>query len=212
VILAAIADQQVPARTIAPKFTGRFNKGVDYVGDPAQFEREFNDDIAAIAHAVARFGLPGDLKLSVHSGSDKFAIYPIARAPAGTGARVRQDRRHHLAEDIGLGPAVTRSRWPRVYAEASPTPPGRRPTPRHRHRCDPAPAPSVVNTWSAEDYANACVDQSCPGSPARLQLLRRLLRRPRWARAIQHGAGLRGAWRAITTNLDRHIRPLWLNS
>ncbi|MGH9590247.1 MAG: tagaturonate epimerase family protein, partial [Terracidiphilus sp.] len=41
IILAAIADEGIPIRTIAPKFSGRFNKGVDYVGDVAQFEREF---------------------------------------------------------------------------------------------------------------------------------------------------------------------------
>ena len=40
-ILAAIADQGIPIQTIAPKFTGRFNKGVDYVGDVEQFEKEF---------------------------------------------------------------------------------------------------------------------------------------------------------------------------
>ncbi len=80
-ILAAIADQKIPAQTIAPKFTGRFNKGVDYVGDVAQFEKEFNEDLAVIAFAVTEFGLPANLKLSVHSGSDKFSIYgPMARA------------------------------------------------------------------------------------------------------------------------------------
>ena len=42
VILAAIADEKIPVQTIAPKFTGRFNKGVDYVGDVAQFEKEFS--------------------------------------------------------------------------------------------------------------------------------------------------------------------------
>ena len=35
IILAAIADEKIPIQTIAPKFTGRFNKGVDYVGDTA---------------------------------------------------------------------------------------------------------------------------------------------------------------------------------
>src|ERR1043166_7339322 len=75
VILAAIADEKIPAQTVAPKFTGRFNKGVDYVGDVAQFEKEFNEDIAVIAHAVTRYELPDNLKLSVHSGSDKFSIY-----------------------------------------------------------------------------------------------------------------------------------------
>src|SRR5205814_4889443 len=69
VILAALADEGIPLQTIAPKFTGRFNKGVDYVGDLAQFEKEFTADLAVIAFAVRRFGLPANLKLSVHSGS-----------------------------------------------------------------------------------------------------------------------------------------------
>src|SRR5207237_727322 len=67
VILAAIADEKIPIQTIAPKFTGRFNKGVDYVGDVAQFEKEFNEDLAVIAYAVSRYDLPDNLKLSVHS-------------------------------------------------------------------------------------------------------------------------------------------------
>src|SRR5581483_5386192 len=56
VILAAVADEGIPIQTIAPKFTGRFNKGVDYVGDLAQFEKEFNEDLAVIAHAVSSYG------------------------------------------------------------------------------------------------------------------------------------------------------------
>src|SRR5436305_1115557 len=70
VILAAIADEGIRIQTIAPKFTGRFNKGVDYVGDVTQFEKEFTEDLAVIAFAIQRYGLPGNLKLSVHSGSD----------------------------------------------------------------------------------------------------------------------------------------------
>jgi tagaturonate epimerase len=105
VILAAIADEKIPAQTIAPKFTGRFNKGVDYVGDVAQFEKEFNDDIAVIAHAVSAYDLPDNLKLSVHSGSDKFSIYaPIRRALARTGAglHVKTAGTTWLEEVIGL--------------------------------------------------------------------------------------------------------------
>src|SRR5215471_12686455 len=64
VILAAIADEKIPIQTIAPKFTGRFNTGVDYVGDVVQFQKEFNEDLAVIAFAVKRYGLPGSLKLS----------------------------------------------------------------------------------------------------------------------------------------------------
>ncbi|MFX9150233.1 tagaturonate epimerase family protein, partial [Acinetobacter baumannii] len=74
-----LAAEGIPLQTIAPKFTGRFNKGVDYVGDVRQFEKEFNDDLAVIAFAVKAFGLPASLKLSVHSGSDKFSIYPAIR-------------------------------------------------------------------------------------------------------------------------------------
>ena len=89
IILAAISDQGFPIQTIAPKFTGRFNKGVDYVGDVAQFEKEFNDDLAVLAHAIKAYGLPETLKLSVHSGSDKFSIYgPIAKALKRTGAGI----------------------------------------------------------------------------------------------------------------------------
>ncbi|MDR2679498.1 MAG: tagaturonate epimerase family protein [Tannerella sp.] len=76
-ILSAIAGEGIPAQTIAPKFTGRFNKGVDYVGDVAQFAREFEEDLLVIDYAVKEFGLPADLKLSIHSGSDKFSIYPV---------------------------------------------------------------------------------------------------------------------------------------
>lgn len=76
-ILSAFAMEGIPAQTIAPKFSGRFNKGVDYVGDIKQFEREFEEDLLVIDFAIKEFGLPEGLKLSIHSGSDKFSIYPI---------------------------------------------------------------------------------------------------------------------------------------
>jgi len=75
-ILKMLASENIPVQTIAPKFSGRFNKGVDYVGDPLLFAREFESDLAIIDYAVKEFGLPGNLKMSIHSGSDKFAIYP----------------------------------------------------------------------------------------------------------------------------------------
>jgi len=76
-ILSAIAQEKIPVQTIAPKFTGRFNKGVDYVGDISRFATEFEQDLLVIDYAVKTFGLPKNLKLSVHSGSDKFSIYPV---------------------------------------------------------------------------------------------------------------------------------------
>jgi hypothetical protein len=105
VILAALADEHIPLQTIAPKFTGRFNKGVDYVGDIAQFEKEFNEDLAVIAFAITRYGLPSTLKLSVHSGSDKFSIYgPVRKALArfGAGLHIKTAGTTWLEELIGL--------------------------------------------------------------------------------------------------------------
>jgi hypothetical protein len=75
-ILKAVADRGIAINTIAPKFTGDFYKGVDYVGDVDQFAKEFEQDLLVINHTIEQFGLPNDLKLSVHSGSDKFSLYP----------------------------------------------------------------------------------------------------------------------------------------
>jgi tagaturonate epimerase len=108
VILAAISDEAIPLQTIAPKFTGRFNKGVDYVGDLAQFEKEFNEDLAVIGFAIRQYGLPSSLKLSVHSGSDKFSIYPaVSRAirKFDAGLHLKTAGTTWLEEVIGLAEA-----------------------------------------------------------------------------------------------------------
>lgn len=104
-ILAAIADNGIPTQTIAPKFTGRFNKGVDYQGDVTQFNREFEEDICVIRQAISSFDLPDNLKLSVHSGSDKFSIYPGIRKAIEThdaGVHVKTAGTTWLEELIGL--------------------------------------------------------------------------------------------------------------
>jgi len=108
VILAALADERVPLQTIAPKFTGRFNKGVDYVGDLTQFEKEFRCDLAILAFAVRQYGFPPNLKLSVHSGSDKFSLYaPIRRALVQTraGLHLKTAGTTWLEEVIGMAEA-----------------------------------------------------------------------------------------------------------
>ena len=108
VILALLADQKIPVQTIAPKFTGRFNKGVDYVGDLAQFEQEFSDDVAVCRFAVKQYGLPDTLKLSVHSGSDKFSLYPIIRRILNSteaGLHLKTAGTTWLEELIGLAEA-----------------------------------------------------------------------------------------------------------
>ena len=104
-ILAEIAAKGIPAQTIAPKFTGRFNKGVDYVGDLNQFAREFEEDLLVIQQAINEFGLPKSLKLSVHSGSDKFSIYePMNRLikKHDTGIHIKTAGTTWLEELIGL--------------------------------------------------------------------------------------------------------------
>jgi hypothetical protein len=162
IILAAIADEGIPVQTIAPKFSGRFNKGVDYVGDVAQFEREFALDVAAIAYAVKHFGLPGNLKLSVHSGSDKFSIYPAIHATMkrfNVGVHLKTAGTTWLEELIGLaeaggsGLALAKE----IYAEAL----------AHREElCAPyatvididtakLPTTTVVNGWSSAQYTSA---------------------------------------------------------
>ena len=104
-ILKGLADLKVPVQTVAPKFTGRFNKGVDYEGDPVQFGKEFEEDILVIDYAVSKFGLPENLKLSVHSGSDKFSIYPIMGAiirKHDSGIHIKTAGTTWLEEVIGL--------------------------------------------------------------------------------------------------------------
>ena len=108
VILAMLAEEKIPLQTIAPKFTGRFNKGVDYVGDLARFEREFSDDIAVCGFAARQYGLPASLKLSVHSGSDKFSLYPVIRRVlerTGAGVHLKTAGTTWLEEVIGLAEA-----------------------------------------------------------------------------------------------------------
>jgi tagaturonate epimerase len=106
IILSAIADEQIPIQTIAPKFSGRFNNGVDYVGDVTQFAREMALDMAAIRYAV--YGVPGNLKLSVHSGSDKFSIYSAihtATKSFSTGVHLKTAGTTWFEEIIGLAEA-----------------------------------------------------------------------------------------------------------
>ncbi len=61
---------------LAPRFVGEFEKGVDYIGDLDEFARAFAGHVAVARHF-------GPYKISIHSGSDKFSIYPIAAREAG---------------------------------------------------------------------------------------------------------------------------------
>lgn len=68
-VAAELERQGITVSSLAPRFCGEFQKGVDYIGDIRQFEQEF-----ALHAAIAdHFGY----RLSIHSGSDKFSVYPI---------------------------------------------------------------------------------------------------------------------------------------
>lgn len=180
IILAAIADEGIPIQTIAPKFSGRFNKGVDYVGDVAQFAREMSLDMAVIRHAVANYGLPADLKLSVHSGSDKFSIYPAIHAAMkefDTGVHLKTAGTNWLEEVIGLaesgGEALALAK--EIYAGA---------WSHMEELCAPyatvididpkkLPTPNEVEGWTSEQFTSAL--RHNPADPAYNPSFRQLL-------------------------------------
>jgi hypothetical protein len=161
-ILSGLAHLKLPLQTIAPKFTGRFNKGVDYVGDLDKFALEFEQDILVIKFAAQEFGLPQNLKLSVHSGSDKFSIYPIMGSlikQYDCGIHVKTAGTTWLEEVIGLalagGEALDLAK--NIYQQAYS---------RRKELCAPyaavidideteLPKPSEVNNWNSEQFVNA---------------------------------------------------------
>jgi hypothetical protein len=223
IILAAIADEGVPIQTIAPKFTGRFNKGVDYAGNVAQFAKEFNEDIAAIAFAVKNYGLPQNLKLSVHSGSDKFSIYQsiheaVKKSGAGlhlkTAGTTWLEELTGLAESGGSGLAVAKE----IYAEAYS---------QRAELCAPyasvididvamLPKPDAVNGWSSERFTSTLRhDQSNreynPGFRQLLHVGFKVAAKmgDRYLKELDSHQTVIS--RNVTTNLfERHIRPVFL--
>jgi len=222
VILAAIADHKIPIQTIAPKFTGRFNKGVDYDGNLTYFEREFEQDICVIKHAVKNYDLDKNLKLSIHSGSDKFSIYPSVRnvlASHNAGVHVKTAGTTWLEECIGLaesggdGLALAKE----IYVEAF----------AHKDelcapyatvidiRCDMLPSPDDVSAWTKEQYVSALRhDQGNPGfNPHLRQLLHvgfKVAAKMGRRYLSQLEACKECISRNVTTNLfERHIKPLF---
>jgi len=225
IILAALADEKIPFQTIAPKFTGRFNKGVDYAGDLGQFEKEFNEDLAVIAFAVKNYSLPPTLKLSVHSGSDKFSIYaPIRRAlkKFDAGVHIKTAGTTWLEELIGLAEAggdgleIAKE----IYGYAI----------NHVEEfCAPyatvididrnkLPAAADVNGWTSGQFVSALRhDQSNPAyNPSFRQLLHVSFKvaakmGDRYYAALKKHEGVIA--RNVTGNLfERHMKPLLLGA
>jgi hypothetical protein len=223
VILAAIADEGIPAQTIAPRFSGRFNKGVDYVGEVAAFEREFTSDLAVVAHAVKAYGLPDTLKLSVHSGSDKFSIYPcIGRAlrAADAGLHLKTAGTTWLEELIGLaeGGAEGLSIAKEVYRSA---------LGRYDELCGPyadvididtsrLPTVDGVAAWSGPRFAAALRhDQGCAEYNPDLRQLLHVGYKVAAEMGARYLEALDASREVVATQvrenlLERHIRPLFM--
>lgn len=221
-ILAMLAREGIPAQTVAPRFGGRFNKGVDYVGDLAQFEREFDKDLCVVAFAAREFGLPANLKLSVHSGSDKFSLYPIINRLVkkhDAGLHVKTAGTTWLEELIGLagadGEGLRLAR--EIYLGA------------HRRFAEltapytalldidktKLPAPERVGGWGAADFVAALRhDPACPAyNPHFRQLLHVGFKvaaemKGRYTDALAANSAIIG--QGVTGNLyARHLVPLF---
>jgi hypothetical protein len=223
IILAAVAGEGISIQTIAPKFSGRFDKGVDYVGDLAKFSEEFSDDVAVIAFAVRQYGMSGNLKLSVHSGSDKFLLYgPMHRIlkKFDAGVHLKTAGTTWLEELIGLAEAggegldLAKEIYDQAYSqrEALCAPYA------SVINIDPAqlPAPAAVARWSSEQFVSALRHDA--KSSAYNSSLRQLLH-VGFKVAARMGARYldlvsvmeNTIAKNVTTNLfDRHIKPLFI--
>ena len=65
-----LKDAGVKCTSLAPRFVGEFQKAVDYIGDVDEFRQHLQDHVTIAQHF-------GPYKISIHSGSDKFSIFPI---------------------------------------------------------------------------------------------------------------------------------------
>jgi tagaturonate epimerase len=221
-ILAMIARERIPAQTVAPKFTGRFNKGVDYVGDLEQFEKEFAADLAIVRYAVDRFGLPDTLKLSVHSGSDKFSLYPVINRllkKFGAGVHVKTAGTTWLEEVIGLAEAgndgleIAKAIYSGAHAKFDEL------TAPYATVIDIdfdyLPRPAEVAQWNSQKFV--AVLRHDPGSSEYNQHFRQLIHvgfkvaasmGDRYTDALQKHEPIIAA--NVTANLlERHIRPIF---
>ena len=223
IILAAVAEEGIPLQTIAPKFSGRFDKGVDYVGDLAKFSEEFSDDVAVIAFALRHYGMSSNLKLSVHSGSDKFSLYgpihcTLKRFDAGvhlkTAGTTWLEELAGLAEAGGEGLDLAKEIYDQAYSqrEALCAPYA------SVINIDPAqlPAPASVRRWSSEQFVSALRHDA--KSSAYNSSLRQLLH-VGFKVAARMGARYLDLLsvtestiaKNVTTNLfERHIKPLFI--
>jgi tagaturonate epimerase len=222
-ILAAIAQEGIPAQTIAPKFSGKFLKGIDYVGNPSAFAQEFEEDVLVIAQAVKIFNLPKNLKLSVHSGSDKFSLYPHIRTVLkkhNAGLHLKTAGTTWLEELIGLasaggeGLAIAKEVYAKAFA-------------RMDELCKPyatvveidnskLPQPSQVNGWTSEQFVSALQhDQKNPAYNINLRQMLHVAFKIAAEMGTRYTSALDTYEPAVRASvngniLNRHLKPLFI--
>jgi hypothetical protein len=222
-ILAALAREAIPVATVAPKFTGEFLKGIDYVGDIKRFAREFEEDLAILEFAKQSFTLPPALKLSIHSGSDKFSLYPImhrAIKKAGAGLHLKTAGTTWLEEVIGLaaaggeGLAFAKALYHDAYG-------------RFDEMAKPyltviaidrqaLPTPAQVDSWSGQEYVETLEhNQACKRFNIHFRQMVHISFRVAAEKREQYLALLKSNRSSIESHvshniLKRHIEPLFL--
>ncbi|MFW9998662.1 MAG: tagaturonate epimerase family protein [Candidatus Hodarchaeota archaeon] len=221
-ILALIAEEKIPLQTFAPRFHGNFYKGIDYIGNIQRFAKEFEILLAVIQFAVKEFSIPNNLKLSIHSGSDKFSIYDAinkAIKKFNTGVHLKTSGTTWLEELAGLvmvgdeGLKIVKEIYKKAYNKFD-------------ELCIPyrtvinikktkLPLPKLVNKWTGEEFVrNLRHDITCKDyNPNFRQLLHIGYKiaaemGSRYTRVLKKNEEIIGSY--VTENIyERHIVKLF---
>lgn len=214
--------KEIPVQTIAPKFIGQFYKGIDYVGDVSEFEANLEEIMLILHYAKIKFTLPDELKISIHSGSDKFSLYPVIRKLTRKyhqGIHLKTAGTTWLEEVIGLALAggeatdlvktIYRRSWERKDELCKPY--------QGVIHIDPRslPKPHTVDKWDSRKVANSL--RHIPDHPDFNPHIRQLIHvgykvaaemGKRFTEAIEKNHNLIA--QQVTENLyERHIIPLF---
>jgi hypothetical protein len=222
-ILAMLRVYDVEVQTLAPRFPGLLAKGIDYVGNVSGFMRAFEQNVAVVIRAQQEFALPASLKLSIHTGSDKFSLYPgmgavIRKHNAGihlkTAGTTWLEEVAGLALSGGAGLDMAKDIYRRSFAQ-------------YRELAQPyagllffdpemLPPVETVDSWNAEAFAAAITHD--PANPAYNMHFRQLIhigyrnaadKGEEYLHALDKNREVVAA--RVTHNLlSRHMKPLFL--
>jgi hypothetical protein len=187
--------------SLAPRFVGEFEKGVDYIGDLRAFERSFAQHVAVAKHF-------GRYKISIHSGSDKFSIYPIAARLAGELVHLKTAGTSYL-EALRAVAKIAPSLFREIMAFAIQRYPGDRACYHVSADLRKVPAPESVK----DHQLAAVIDQFDTrevlhvtfGSVLTAQLQGRPRFRERLLKALSEHE--EAHYETVRAHIERHVRP-----